>query len=398
MATADFSRIASNIGALNALNSLNNINQKLGVHQQRLATGKRINSAADDPAGLTIATKLNARSEGLKVASDNIADAQNLLSVAESGLGRINDIMVQMRNKAEQAASDTLGDEEREAIVTQLSAYAEQIDDLVDQTTWNGTKLIDGDFTATFQTGSQKADTTDYDASQAVDVDELGIGEKVTSETWSTLATDTRVKGIDVSGATTDNLGAGAYAVKVEYGSDSTDVTVSLVDAGGTAIETSTGVDISSGDVAVGLGDITATIAQFTSDDAGVTHTGGELVGFAEGDYKLTTTDADGDAVTLTGFSDGSDFAQYMEDLDSAMGVVSKELSKVGALMGRLSFKAEQVTTAQVNVEASYNRIMNADMATEQLEATKFSILQQTATTMLAQANTGSQNILSLFR
>ena len=108
MANVDVTRIAGNIGALNALNSLQNINKQLALHQTRLSSGKRINSAADDPAGLTIATKMMARSEGMKVVVDNIGDASNMLSVAESGLSKMNDILVQMRNKAEQAASDTL--------------------------------------------------------------------------------------------------------------------------------------------------------------------------------------------------------------------------------------------------------------------------------------------------
>ena len=82
MANVDVTRIASNIGALNALNSLQSINAKLALHQTRLSTGKRINSAADDPAGLTIATKMLARSEGLKVALSTIGDAKNLLADA----------------------------------------------------------------------------------------------------------------------------------------------------------------------------------------------------------------------------------------------------------------------------------------------------------------------------
>ena len=65
MAIADVTRIASNIGALNALNSLIIVNKQLALHQKRLSTGKRINSAADDPAGLTIATKMLVRSEGV---------------------------------------------------------------------------------------------------------------------------------------------------------------------------------------------------------------------------------------------------------------------------------------------------------------------------------------------
>ncbi|HQV62810.1 MAG TPA: flagellin, partial [Anaerolineales bacterium] len=83
MANVDVTRIASNIGALNALNSLQSINAKLALHQTRLSTGKRINSAMDDPAGLTIATKMLARSEGLRASMDNISDAKNMLSVAE---------------------------------------------------------------------------------------------------------------------------------------------------------------------------------------------------------------------------------------------------------------------------------------------------------------------------
>ncbi len=69
---------------------------------------------------------------------NNIGDAKNLLAVAESGMGRLSDILIQMRNKAEAAASDTMGTEERKALVTQMTAYAEQIDDIVAQTKWNG--------------------------------------------------------------------------------------------------------------------------------------------------------------------------------------------------------------------------------------------------------------------
>jgi len=144
MAVADFNRINSNIGALNALNSLNNVNKRLGIHQLRLATGRRINSAADDPAGLTIATAFRQRNDNLKVASSNIGDGKNLLSVAESGLNKVQDILIKMRNKAEQAASDTLGSSERSAISQQLTEYTSEINDIVDQTTWNGQKLLNG--------------------------------------------------------------------------------------------------------------------------------------------------------------------------------------------------------------------------------------------------------------
>jgi flagellin len=130
--------------------------------------------------------------------------------------------------------------------------------------------------------------------------------------------------------------------------------------------------------------------------DANETANVGEFYVVQAGDTVLGSSVNAEDALLST--SDASDFSTYMDGLQTALDTVSNEISKVGALMGRLGFKEEQVAISQVNVEASYNRIMNADMAFEQLEATKFSILQQTSTTMLAQANTAPQGILGLFR
>ncbi len=88
----------------------------------------------------------------------------------------------------------------------------------------------------------------------------------------------------------------------------------------------------------------------------------------------------------------------YMTTANSALDKVTSALSGLGSLMARLSFKEESISTAQVNVEGAYNRIMNANMAEEQVNASKYAILQQTATAMLAQANAAPQSLLALFR
>ena len=75
-------RINTNIGALNALKSLNSVENRLSIAQLRLATGKRINNAADDAAGYSIAKKFNVRAQGLGQALDNIGSAKNLINVA----------------------------------------------------------------------------------------------------------------------------------------------------------------------------------------------------------------------------------------------------------------------------------------------------------------------------
>ena len=90
--------------------------------------------------------------------------------------------------------------------------------------------------------------------------------------------------------------------------------------------------------------------------------------------------------------------SSYMTTVNNGLDTVNKAMSNLGSLMARLTFKEDATATAQVNVESSYSRIMNANMAEEQVNASKFTILQQTATAMLAQANSAPQSLLTLFR
>src|SRR5690554_6929223 len=115
MAVSDLTRIRSNVQGLHILQTLRDVNNEVAMHQLRLGTGKKINSAGDDPAGLSISTKLDARNRILGAVYDNIGQAKNLLAVSEGGLLSINDILVSMGEKVVTAANDTLGTEERQA-------------------------------------------------------------------------------------------------------------------------------------------------------------------------------------------------------------------------------------------------------------------------------------------
>jgi flagellin len=390
MAEIDVTRIAGNIGAMNALNSLTGINKQLSIHQTRLATGKRINSAADDPAGLTIATKMFSRSEGLKVALSNIGDAKNLLAVAESGLGRLNDILVQMRNKAEAAASDTLGPDERLTIKTQLSAFAEQIDDIVAQTSWNSKKLLDGQGDPLrFQTGAESSDSTTMEAIAAVDANSLKIARiandsEVVAASF-VAADDAVLAGAAYTAPTTGvtEIASGAYSVNVNINGATSTATASLMDANGRTLATKS----------FNYG---TTQAVNFENGASVTLD----VGLTSGAHESGTFEYErmGDYLVDVDVDDAQGFADYMDTVQSAMNVVNAEMAKVGALTGRMTFKEDQISAAQINTEAAYNRIMNANMAEEQVNASKFQILQQTATAMLAQANAAPQFLLSLFK
>lgn len=279
MANADLSRINTNIAALNALNALREVNAKLSLHQLRLATGKRINSAGDDPAGMTFAKKLDSRARGLAVARDNIGDVQNLLSVAEGGIQQISEILLTMKEKILQAANDTIGDDERAAIESQLDDLADEIDQIVAQTTWGGVVLLDGTYKdKQFQVGEQASDTLRFSITQ-----------------------DHRASALQV----------------------------------------------------------------------------------ADSDLDVSTSSAASAALA---------------NVNAAINTVNSSLQQIGSASSRMMIKEANISVAINNVVAAYSRIYNADMAMEQVEATKYLVLQQTATAMLAQANLSPQSILNLIR
>ena len=393
MAQADITRIASNIAGLNSLNALNEVNAKLGIHQLRLATGKRINEAADDPAGLTIATKFNAKSRGLGVALDNIGDAKNLLSVAEAGLTKINDILLVIRDKTEQAANDALGGAEREAIRKQIDELLTEIDEIVNETEWNRTKLIDGgeDAKLNFQTGYLSEGTTEINLDKPHTVEGLGVslGGEVTvfsvlpdeedePPVWGDVVTGVDIKGVE-------SPAEGKYTVTVKYteatGEDPEKWTITLIK------------DSDGGEVGK-LEDLEEWGSSVTIE--GFVIKLGEK--HEDKDNDITQSFTISSTTETVDVSSNRGATAYMEKIDDAIATVSDSIAKIGASVSRLTFKEETLVVAKINTEAAYSRIMNADMAAEQLEATKLQILQQTATAMLAQANVAPQAILALFR
>ncbi len=412
MAQGDFTRINTNIGALNALNSLKNVQSKLGQSQLRLATGKRINEAADDPSGLTIATKFQYRASGLGVALDNIGDGKNLLAVAEGGLTKIKDILVKMRDKTNAAASDTLGTDERAAIQDQLESWSAEINNIVDTTKWNGNKLLDGlsafaNTKITFQVGVENdaAERLELDGTSftSVTASELGIGSGAATVTEITDA-DTGFDNYSAANARVSGLqelGNGTYTMQVVIGATTdgseADSYIQLQDSQGNPL-----VVDANGDGAAGLTDNKVAFAYNTAAAKSINFGNGLSLDIEAGLAATNTRTGtftyarggtySGDVTTAAGAQSA------LDDLDDAIEEVSARLQDVGTLVSRMNFREETVTVAKVNVEAAFSRVMNADMAWEQLEATKYQILQQTATAMLSQANSAPQGILQLFQ
>jgi len=167
MSFGDLTRINTNIQSLQAYNSLQQTNQRLGDAQLRLATGSRINQAADDSAGFALASKLEARVRGQSQAQANIGDAQSMLTVAEGGANTIMDLLQTMKEKAVQANNDSLSEDERNLIDNQVQALKAEVTDIAANTDFNGVQMLDGNTTASnlvFQVGADSGDTFGVDA------------------------------------------------------------------------------------------------------------------------------------------------------------------------------------------------------------------------------------------
>lgn len=193
MAIGDSTRINTNIAAFNALTSLKNVNRGLEKSQLRLATGRRINEVADDPAGFVITRTLTARSRGLSVAFDNVGTAKNVLAIAEGGLLNISNILITIKEKVTQAASDTQGTAERAAIKSEIDQLTAEIDDIVQETTFNNITLLDGTYTASYQTGEATTNTTNFSMTQDARAAALGVASgdvsnRIATATGSSVA------------------------------------------------------------------------------------------------------------------------------------------------------------------------------------------------------------------
>lgn len=163
--------IHTNYAALVTQNSLNRFNAALSTTQQRLGTGLRINSAADDAAGLQIATRLNANIRGMTVAIRNTSDGISLLQTAEGAFKEMTDIVLRMKDLATQAASDTNGDADRTALQAEVDQLTEELNNILDNTKYAGEALFNGgkfENQVSLQIGASSAETLDIDVSETL--------------------------------------------------------------------------------------------------------------------------------------------------------------------------------------------------------------------------------------
>ena len=268
-------RIQNNIEAFNAHRQLQNTSSMAAKSMERLASGFRINRAADDAAGLAISEKLRGQIGGLGQAQRNAGDAVSLVQTAEGALEEVHSMLGRVRELAVQYKNGTLSASDKTAIENEVTQLGNEISRIGSDTKFNGTTLLSGTPTVTFQVGADDGQT------------------------------------ISVTGAALYGAGSG-----------------------------------------------------FSVDSA-----------------------------IFTAFSTAT-----IANIDSAIQNVSTVRATFGAVQNRLEHTLNNLAAYEENLTASESRIRDVDMASEMTTYTKYQILQQAGTSMLAQANTAPQAVLSLLR
>jgi flagellin len=264
-------RINTNIEAFDAHRELEGTNAKLQKSMQRLSSGYRINTAADDAAGLAISEKLRAQISGLDQANRNAQDAVSLVQTAEGQLNEVHSMLQRVRELAVEYRNGTLSTTDRTAIQSEINQLASEIERIGTAAQFNGIPLLNGQVTVTFQVGAN----------------------------------------------------------------DGEDISITTATLWGTAVSTAA--------------------------------------------FDLSVTNSND-----------------ISEIDDAINSISAMRAQYGAVQNRLEHVINNLEIYQQNLTASESQIRDVDMAAEMANLTKFQVLQQAGTSMLAQANQEPQSVLKL--
>jgi len=405
--------IASNTAAMRAQNALNAADKSRSKSMEQLSSGKRINSAADDAAGLAIATKMTTELRGLATAQRNMADGISLVATAEGALGQVVSILQRMKELTIQAASGTVTTSDRNGLQAEMTQLTRQVEEVLKTSSFNGIALFtdtrdgqaaydgnnDGDFNVGGNDPGGILGWHDYDYLHN------GDGYDGTLPGWVS-AQPSHHHDLDQSGA------AGQAVIRVQTGANVGD----KIDIGIPTLYSPTddftllGTDLTLNNgrtrfvgiqnIDLGLGNTNQDVPHVQLDPSAMP-------------YQTSPADTDGDG-HLDEDPDG--YVQYTDSsyksydgvrvgaedalkvLEAALLQVTNIRASLGAMQNRLETAMNVAQTSQTNLTDARSRIADADFSETSVKLARDQILSQAATAMLANANTSQQDVLKLIQ
>jgi flagellin len=415
--------INTNIGATITANALAKNERAMNTAMERLSTGKRINSAADDAAGLAISQRLNAQVKGLDQAARNANDAISMLQTADGAAIEITNMLQRMRELAVQATSDSNTSDDVANLDLEFKALAEEIDRIVDATQWNGENILNGgggdnsDGSFTFQIGANDGQTVSVDFSDFnLAAGSTGSAVQGTVDVTIDLAT---LQAVGSNAAAVIQFNDGENIIEIDQAkilaggatTDFSDATLAHLVA---AITTELGLAVNDDfeanfdSVAVSNTGITFTQATGGTGSLGSAKTSTDGTTFTSLTAAVGTAGVAANTVNpmgedLSGMTASSasittETANIIATLDTAISGVTTQRATFGAVMNRLEYTVDNLSNVSQNTSASMSRIADADYAAETTELARTQIIQQAGTAMLSQANQQAQSVLALLK
>jgi flagellin len=413
--------INTNVSATLASNAISRNDRAMTTAMERLSTGLRINSAADDAAGLAIASRMRSQVDGLEQAARNANDGISMIQTAEGAYIEVSNMLARMKELAVQASSGTYSSTDRAALNLEFGQLQSEMQRIAGNTQWNGFNILDGaaggsSATVNYQVGAGSGQT------MAATFNTL-----YKSVATSSAATLTRANGapdkyaIDISGANvaagdhlkitlTDN---GGNVVDVLLNLDATAVAslarpngnevrhaldqagdIHYIDNGYTALNTVLGQAGHAGIV------VTVGSANGTADAANKIYIAGtgndQAFTIANGGVSIVR----GEVSTLDAFdvSSATNAQKAVAELDTLITNVAAGRAKYGAYINRLEYASDNLMNVAQNTDSSRSQIEDADYAAETSELARTQIIAQASTAMLAQANQSKQSVLALLQ
>ncbi len=361
-------RINTNINSMRTQEYMRQNQAKMSNAMDRLSSGKRINNASDDAAGLAIATRMRARESGLGVAANNTQDGMSLIRTADSAMNSVSNILLRMRDLANQSANGTNTDGNQAALNKEFAALKDQIDYISKNTEFNDQKLLDG--------------SKESIAIQTLD--DADTGKQINIKLSDVSTNELKLNGLQINGKiektiVTTELAAATSAQGALTGlkDDATDA-VTKVDAFKKEFEKVKDF-MSSDDVKA----VNEKIAAFDKDQS---------VANAKEIGAAFKAPAAGAKVEI------SNASSAIAAIDAALTKVADNRATLGATLNRLDFNVNNLKSQSSSMASAASQIEDADMAKEMSEMTKFKILNEAGISMLSQANQTPQMVSKLLQ
>ena len=436
--------VKNNMSAISTLNTLNRNSSALSKSLEKVSSGMKINSAADDASGYAISERMRVQIRSLDQANANTQAGNSMMKVAEGAVSSTVDILKTLKEKVINAANDTNTDSDRQTIQKELDQSIDQIDDNAN-ITYNGKYLVDGSHnsqttatTTALTNESLDAGTKSTDALTSLksrtgeslnihSTDKVTISYVKQGKTYSTTfsvgnttlsgalekvayngpdsvqnllklnTTETSKIGVDGSGNTVYTADKGCAmtltAASAGVSNQVSGFTISITNNKGAINKSANAV----------LDNFSESIrAQNASDDNSMVFQVGTKANQA---IKVGLTDMRSTALGLKGDDGETLNVSTQVKANAAINVLDNAIQKaldqqttIGSVESRLSYTSSNLTTASENVQSSESTIRDADMAKEMTNYTKNNVLLQAAQSMLAQANQSSSSVLSLLQ